>query len=1205
LRLILALLAYTLIGFLLVPVIIRWQMLKQLPRATHRQAVVRQVRFNPYALSLTIRGFALMETNQQPFIAFEEMYANFQLSSAFRLAWTFQAFSLSNPVVQVSLNKQGQWSFADLLTNPAPAQAKSSGLPPLIIEKLDISGGSLSFSDESRKRPFRTTYAPMEIHLNRFTTRLGKDSPYAFTARGPQGASLSWSGQVSINPPHSTGGFKVTGMPLDHHSAYLDEVLPYEVPEGRFDVAADYHFDYGTNGVSLEVTNAAFDLWNLRLTQPQTSNTVATLAWLGLRQGQATLANRSARFGTVTLTNLVLKSPDTSHTVLTLEALSVQQGSANLTRQTAGVVSVMLTNLVLSSPTNGAAAVTLPSLVVERVDADLTNREAKVQSVALANLMVQSPDNGVKVLGLASFRLEQAEASQSKNTAKVGAVHLEGLRLKTPNNDETVATIPSLVIRQAEASAVSREARVGQVETEGGSLLVRQSKDGTLNLLSLIPPGLSSPPETNSAAVQTNAPWVAAISNINVQGYSVRFEDLKPAKPASLKLDQIAAGLKNVSTRSNSPLTVLLSMLINDSGSLVVTGAAQLFPLAADMQVGLTNLDLCPFQPYVEEQVKMGIKSGSLTAGARVHYAASDGKPPSMQFAGDLQLTHFASMDTALFRDLVKWDSLQVNGLAAELPLNSLEINEVRFTGLKTSVVIGADHQPRFKTMVVEKAPAAKDSLASSPAAPTPAPKVKVATLALEQASLEFADQSIQPECNFGLQEFGVTIHGLSSEPQTAATLDVRGKVDDRSPFWIVGKVNPLAKDMFVDLAVSLTNMDLTAFTPYLERYGGYPLNKGKLSLALNYLVQKRSLQASNGVMVDHLTLGSRNNSTNATKLPLKLAVALLKDVNGRIELDLPLTGSLDDPQFGIGRLVLKVLMNMLVKAVASPFKLLGALVGGGEELSFVAFDPGTAEVKADELPKLEKLATALQKRPALNLEIAGSVDLDQDRAALQRQRLLQQAKALRLKELAAHDGIVQSVEDLSLDPTNYARLVKTMFLEMVSTNPPLEMLTNASRASLGTNRVAEIKPAAAGPAKRLAMAARDLYERGATLIMQGHTSRANGTPGSPTTSRSETAAGKSLGPPSALGKIKPTEAPGPAAALAAETPLEDIETRLASQLTVTDDELRNLMQERAKKVEAHLIQAGQIAPERVFRLAPKPFGQGYKGETRVNLSLN
>ncbi|MCX6905715.1 MAG: hypothetical protein NTW03_19990, partial [Verrucomicrobia bacterium] len=170
---------------------------------------------------------------------------------------------------------------------------------------------------------------------------------------------------------------------------------------------------------------------------------------------------------------------------------------------------------------------------------------------------------------------------------------------------------------------------------------------------------------------------------------------------------------------------------------------------------------------------------------------------------------------------------------------------------------------------------------------------------------------------------------------------------------------------------------------------------------------------------------------------------------------------------------------------------------------------------------------------------------------------------------------------------------------------PPLELLTNAMRTNLGTHRVAEVKPPAVGPAKRLLMASRNLYERGATLIMQGHISRTNGTPGSRTTSRSETTAGKSLGPPSAPGKINPTEASGPAAALAAEMPLEDIETRLSSQLTVTDDELRSLMQERAKKVEAHLIQTGQIAPERVFRLAPKPFGQGYKGETRVNLSLN
>jgi hypothetical protein len=232
----------------------------------------------------------------------------------------------------------------------------------------------------------------------------------------------------------------------------------------------------------------------------------------------------------------------------------------------------------------------------------------------------------------------------------------------------------------------------------------------------------------------------------------------------------------------------------------------------------------------------------------------------------------------------------------------------------------------------------------------------------LSNAALRFEDASIEPHCQFGVQQFSGTIKGLSSDAAATAEVDFAGRVDEQSPFTITGKGNPLSQDLALSLTLSNRNMQLTPFTPYMEKFGGHSLNRGRLSLNLHYDLQGKELKAQNQVQIEQLMLGPRNDSPDATKLPVKLAVALLKDRNGRIDRDVPVAGRLDDPQFRVGPVILKVVVNLIAKVATSPFKLLGALVGGGEELSFVEFEPGEVGWLEGETNKLAKLTKALDE---------------------------------------------------------------------------------------------------------------------------------------------------------------------------------------------------------------------------------------------------
>lgn len=260
---------------------------------------------------------------------------------------------------------------------------------------------------------------------------------------------------------------------------------------------------------------------------------------------------------------------------------------------------------------------------------------------------------------------------------------------------------------------------------------------------------------------------------------------------------------------------------------------------------------------------------------------------------------------------------------------------------------------------------------------------IRIDTVTLQGGAVNFSDKYIKPNYSASLVEVGGRVSGLSSEESRLADINLRGKLENSAPLEIVGKINPLAKDLFLDLKVDFRDMDLSPLSPYSGRYAGYEIQKGKLTLNLKYHIEKGKLDSENRVFLDQFTFGEAVDSPNATKLPVWLAVALLKDRSGEIHLDLPVTGSIDDPKFSIWGVVWKIIGNLLVEAATSPFALLGAVFGGGEQLSYLEFAPGIADIPATEDRKLGNLAKASHDRPSLKLEIEGHVDIEKDREGM------------------------------------------------------------------------------------------------------------------------------------------------------------------------------------------------------------------------------
>jgi len=319
-------------------------------------------------------------------------------------------------------------------------------------------------------------------------------------------------------------------------------------------------------------------------------------------------------------------------------------------------------------------------------------------------------------------------------------------------------------------------------------------------------------------------------------------------------------------------------------------------------------------------------------------------------------------------------------------------------------------------------------SARTEPAAPSAAQDVQIEELTIQAGRVEFQDRTLKPTYSANMTELGGRVSGLSSAETSLADVELRGKMNNSAPLEITGKVNPLKQDLFVDVRARFTGMDLSPTSPYSGKYVGYVIEKGKLSFDLKYLIDKKKLSSENKVFIDQFTFGDKVDSPEATSLPVKLAVALLKDRKGEIHLDIPVTGSLDDPQFSIFSIVLQVLGNLITKAVTSPFALLGAAFGGGEGMQYVEFEPGLATIPADGKKKIEALATALVEKPSLKLEIAGYVSPDADREGLKQYLLQRKVKAQKLNDLVKKGSPAVPVDEVVVAQEEYEKYLTVAY---------------------------------------------------------------------------------------------------------------------------------------------------------------------------------
>lgn len=542
-------------------------------------------------------------------------------------------------------------------------------------------------------------------------------------------------------------------------------------------------------------------------------------------------------------------------------------------------------------------------------------------------------------------------------------------------------------------------------------------------------------PATQAATPEASKPWVVLLKDVQLRDYQVHLADKVPEKDLALELGPLNLDIKNFNSQGSAPFDIKLDTGIGKQGKLQAEGKVQLAPTTANLNVTTSNIDLRVAQAYMDPFVRLELRSGML--GSQLNVALPSTDPLQLTVTGNAQVSQLHTLDTLKQRDFVRWKTLDLTGLSYKHG-DSLSIDKVSLDNPYARFLINEDLTTNVSELVIPQPadPNAKAEPAGKPLG------IHIGAINIADGSANFADFSLTPNFATAIQQLNGQIGTIDSRAPKPAKINIAGKVDKYAPVSIKGSLNPFDPLASLDIATQFKRVELTTLTPYSGKFAGYRIRKGRLNLDLHYKINNGKLNAENSVVVEQLQLGEKVDSPSAVDLPIKLAVALLKDSDGKISLALPVQGDLNNPQFSVMPIVWQTLRNLVVRAATAPFKFIGGLVAGGSDvdLSNVQFAAGSSELDKTAQTSLDTLIKALAERPALRLEVEGMSAQSSDGPLLAEQRLQREYQSTYYKMLQRRgDTVPGDADELEVPDDVKGPMLEGIYRARLKKQPPAE----------------------------------------------------------------------------------------------------------------------------------------------------------------------
>ncbi|WLI50257.1 DUF748 domain-containing protein [Pseudomonas sp. FP833] len=647
-----------------------------------------------------------------------------------------------------------------------------------------------------------------------------------------------------------------------------------------------------------------------------------------------------------------------------------------------------------------------------------------------------------------TFSLANETALNLNNTA----ASIAPFAIKAPDGRPLVR-LERLDISETTVDLAKQQVVVGKIRSNKLETWAAREADGQLDWQKLFaskpgkpakaPEPASAPATADSpkpAPAAPSKPWQVLLKDVQLRNYQVHLADRQAKPVVALELGPLNVDMQNFDSLNQSPFTLKIDSGLGKQGKIQATGEVNLNPVSAKLKVNTQDIDLRVAQSYISPFIRLELRSGMLGSNLDVNLKSTD--PLKLQVTGRAQVDQLHTLDTLKTRDFLKWQRLVLEGLNYQHG-DSLSIDKVNLQQPYARFMINDDRTTNVDDLLIPQPADSGAKAAAKPAASQDKPLgIHIGQIAINDGSANFADFSLTPNFATAIQQLNGQIGTIDSRQAKPANVDIKGKVDRYAPVTIKGSVNPFDPMAALDIATSFKRVELTTLTPYSGKFAGFRIRKGRLNLDLHYVITKGQLKAENKVVVEQLQLGEKVDSADAVDLPIRLAIALLKDSDGKISIELPISGDLNNPQFSVMLIVWQTLRNLVVRAASAPFKFIGGLItgGGSEDLGNVSFAAGSSELSKEAEGALDNLAKALKERPALRLEIEGTAAASSDGPLLAQERLEREYQYNYYKMLQRRgEKVPAQASLLEVPESEKAPLLEGIYRTRLKQQPPAE----------------------------------------------------------------------------------------------------------------------------------------------------------------------
>jgi len=928
---------------------------------------VKRVAFNPFTFHLRMKGVSFKTPQHGDLFALGKLSLNIDpVAYLWTGGWVVREIALNEPKITVRRDEQGDFNFKWLSELGSDEKKTESSDPlKLIISHFSLQNGSLDYSDYADGKAYQLGLGPIGFKIDNIDLRnlSSADGKMRLYATINDGGFIDVSGKIDALSPLDIGGsVAFNSGKLYTPWRYFKNKFPIEVADGE----AQFGFDYRFNSNDVNATQLSklhFEVDRLRIIPKGEQRNLLTLATLKLAGGDVFPMRK------------VFNAQEFALKGLNIAAERAKNGTIDWVNYIQEIQKAFPED---ENETKEPWTFSLAKAGIEGIGLQWSdNAPLEPYRATVANLKIQS----------GAISSDEAVPLNIEMSA-------DALRLVRQSDNFAIVGLDGLGIEGIEIDRAGRFAKVRKLSLLQPTLSVKRLHDGSIDL-SRYAYASKSPSEPTAK----EAPWGYRLEEIDLHQGSVAFADEVPKKPVIVNLDQMNVAVTGFENNPSVKNNVVFSTRINQKSTLDLKSDLIRSPMRSSGEMVLKGLDVSLFDPYIEPSSYASLRRGILSVTANYDYGAN-----KSAVKGKVALSDWVVNDSRDDSVLLGWQNIGATPFVYAYPDNRLKINQLAIDGLYANALIDAQKVFNFSTL--GKRGTSETNTTKSSSNPF---GIDIVKLLVRDSSATFSDQSLPLPFKTYIHDLEGSVLGISTTKDVRTFVKLRGGVDQYGLAKVDGSLNTKAPKEFTDIKVAFDNLGLEHYTPYSLQFLGYKIDGGKLFLNLGYKIDGGKLNGANQVVIKQIQLGAEKEG--GSPWPMRLVVALLEDSDGVIDVDLPIEGDVNNPDFKYGKVVWQVIGNLFTKAVTSPFRLLGSMLGiDSDKLSSIDFEGGSSVLLPPQIEKLDQITAMLSKRPKLMLEVYGGWDANSDAYALKGAKLVQEALK-RNKELK-----IDSSQAISID---------------------------------------------------------------------------------------------------------------------------------------------------------------------------------------------